>query len=64
MNDFNVKTNTIVGESNMINCPDCKGYGGDRVVDLSDYTECPTCEGIGEVKEGTKGWLQKLIESK
>lgn len=49
----------------MIECPDCKGKGGDMFsIDIEDYSECPTCEGLGIVKEGTKSWLQKIMESK
>ena len=48
----------------LVKCPDCKGYGGDMAADITDFVECPTCDGTGEVKEGTKGWMRNLLESK
>ena len=49
----------------LIECPDCKGSGGDDfAIDITEYVECPTCEGLGVAKEGTKSWLQKLMDSK
>lgn len=48
----------------IIKCPDCNGNGGEIAVDIEDYVECPTCEGTGEVEEGTKSWIQRLLESK
>lgn len=47
----------------LIPCPDCKGYGGDPAADIEDYVECPTCEGTGKVEEGTKSWIQRIMES-
>lgn len=47
----------------MVDCPDCKGTGGDTSVDISDRLihECPLCDGTGQVEEGTKGWIERLF---
>lgn len=48
-----------------IECPDCNGYGGDTsMFDIHECIECPTCDGTGKVEKGTKGWIQRLVESK
>lgn len=40
----------------MVDCPDCENE--------LDYEPCPLCDGTGEVEEGTKGWMNYLLESK
>lgn len=66
LNGFSDQEDELINwKHGKIDCPDCNGYGGDTsMFDIHECIECPTCDGTGKVEKGTKGWIQRLAESK